>query len=103
MVAAAACNFSISFVLLVLILFQVGNVEQAINSPTGQLYIMILLNATYSVSGTAVLGAYNVLVLIFCATNVVIISSRRLSSFERDRGVSFFFWLSQVSSDTRRG
>lgn len=99
MIAAAACNFSIGFVLLVLILFRVGDVEQVIASPTGQPYIAILLSATRSVPGTAVLVAYIILALVFCATNVVTTSSRQLFSFARDRGVPFSSWLSRVSSD----
>ena len=46
MVAAAGVNFSIGFVLLVLILFRAGDVEAAINSPTGQPWIAIVLKAT---------------------------------------------------------
>lgn len=98
MVIAAATNFSIGFVLLVLILFRAGDVDAAINSPTGQPYIAILLNATGSVAGTSVLVAYIILALIFCSTNVVTTSSRQLFSFARDRGLPFSGWLSQVSS-----
>lgn len=98
MVGAAACNFTIGFILLVIILFRLGDVDAAIASPTGQSYIAVLLNATQSVPGTAVLVAYIVLALIFCATNVVTTSSRQLFSFARDRGVPFSAWLSQVSS-----
>lgn len=98
MVIAAATNFSIGFILLVLILFRAGDVDAAIESPTGQPYIAILLNATGSGAGTSVLVAYIILALIFCSTNVVTTSSRQLFSFARDRGVPFSGWLSQVSS-----
>ena len=97
MVAAAASNFAIGFALLVLILYRAGDIQVAVNSPTGQPYIEILLNATKSVSGTAVLVAYIILALIFCATNVVTTSSRQLFSFARDHGVPFSQWLSQIS------
>ncbi|KAK5132716.1 hypothetical protein LTR08_008682 [Meristemomyces frigidus] len=97
MVAAAASNFAIGFALLVLILYRAGDIQAAVDSPTGQPYIEILLNATKSVPGTAVLVAYIVLALIFCATNVVTTSSRQLFSFARDGGVPFSHSLSQVS------
>lgn len=42
--------------MLILLLFRAGNIEAAINSPTGQPYIGIILNATGSVAGTAVMG-----------------------------------------------
>ncbi|KAK5164739.1 uncharacterized protein LTR77_009402 [Saxophila tyrrhenica] len=82
MVAAAGINFSIGFVLLVLILFRVGDVQAAIGAPTGQPYIAILLDATGSVDGTSILIAYIIVALIFCSTNVVTTSSRQLFSFE---------------------
>ncbi|KAK5705172.1 hypothetical protein LTR97_002289 [Elasticomyces elasticus] len=100
MVAAAASNFAIGFALLVLILYRAGDIDAAVNSPTGQPYIEILLNATQSRKGTAVLVAYIVLALIFCATNVVTTSSRQLFSFARDHGVPFSHQLSQVSEGT---
>ena len=97
MVGAAATNFTIGFVLLIVVLFRAGDFHDVIASPTGQPYIAILLNATKSVPGTAVLVAYMTLALLFCATNVVTTSSRQLFSFARDSGVPFSQSLSKVS------
>ncbi|KAK3691335.1 hypothetical protein LTR37_018696 [Vermiconidia calcicola] len=97
MVGAAAINFTIGFVLLIVVLFRAGDFHDAIASPTGQPYIAILLNATQSVPGTAVLVAYMTLALLFCATNVVTTSSRQLFSFARDSGVPFSRSLATVS------
>ena len=97
MVGAAACNFTIGFVLLIVVLFRAGDVDAAISSPTGQPYIAIILNATQSVSGTAVLVAYMTMALLFCATNVVTTSSRQLFSFARDGGVPFSRYVAKVS------
>jgi choline transport protein len=81
MVAAAATNFTIGFALLILILYRAGDIQAAIESPTGQPYIAILLDCTKSVSGTAILVVYMAFALLFCATNVVTTSSRQLFSF----------------------
>ncbi|KAK3703702.1 hypothetical protein LTR37_014280 [Vermiconidia calcicola] len=97
MIGAAAINFTIGFVLLIVVLFRAGDFHDAIASPTGQPYIAILLNATQSVPGTAVLVAYMTLALLFCATNVVTTSSRQLFSFARDSGVPFSRALATVS------
>ncbi|KAK3113093.1 hypothetical protein LTR53_009941 [Teratosphaeriaceae sp. CCFEE 6253] len=97
MVAAAASNFAIGFALLIMILYRAGDIDAAINSPTGQPYIEILLNATGSVAGTSVLVAYITLALIFCATNIVTTSSRQLFAFARDRGVPYSSALARVS------
>lgn len=100
MIAAAASNFAIAFALLIVILYRAGDIQAAVDSPTGQPYIEILLNATKSVPGTAVLVSYIVIALVVCATNVVTTSSRQLFSFARDHGVPFSHSLSQVSERT---
>ncbi|KAK5128107.1 hypothetical protein LTR08_004199 [Meristemomyces frigidus] len=97
MVGSAAFNFTISFLLLLVVLFRAGDVSAAIDSPTGQPYIAILLNATGSTAGTAVLVAYIILALIFCATNMVTTSSRQLFAFARDGGMPYSNWLSKIS------
>ena len=97
MVGAAAFNFTISFLMLLVILFRAGDITEALESPTGQPYIAIILNATGSTAGTAVLVAYIVLALMFCATNMVTTSSRQLFSFARDGGMPYSAWLSKVS------
>ncbi|KAK3613875.1 hypothetical protein LTR22_027980 [Elasticomyces elasticus] len=97
MVSAAVSNFTLGFALLIMILYHAGDIQAAIDSPTGQPYIAILLNATGSVTGTAILVGYIVLALLFCATNLVTTSSRQLFSFARDQGVPFWKYLSQVS------
>jgi choline transport protein len=96
MVGAAAMNFSIGFLMLITLLFRAGNIQDAIDSPTGQPYIEILLNATGSVAGTAVMVAYIILALMFCAINMVTTSSRQLYSFARDGGLPFAKTLSKV-------
>lgn len=96
MVGAAALNFTIGFLMLITLLFRAGSISDAINSPTGQPYIEILLNATGSVAGTAVMVAYVILALMFCAINMVTTSSRQLYSFARDGGLPFAKTLSKV-------
>jgi len=101
MVGAAVMNFSASFLLLLVVLFRAGDIAEAIASPTGQPYIAILLNATQSTAGTAVMVAYIIFALIFCATNMVTTSSRQLFSFARDNGLPYSAWLAKVSPERR--
>ena len=96
MVGAAALNFSISFLMLITVLFRAGDIESAIKSRTGQPYIEILYNATGSTTGTALMVSYIILSLVFCAVNMVTTSSRQLYSFARDGGVPFSQTLSKV-------
>lgn len=101
MVGAASLNFTISFLLLLIVLFRAGAITEAINSPTGQPYIAILLNATRSTTGTAFMVAYIIFALIFCATNMVTTSSRQLFAFARDNGLPYSQWLAKVSPERR--
>lgn len=101
MVAAAVMNFTASFLMLLVVLFRAGNIEDALTSPTGQPYIEILLNATGSIPATAVMVFWIVLSLIFCAINMVTTSSRQLWAFSRDQGMPFSASLSKVSADHR--
>jgi choline transport protein len=101
MISAAAGNFTASVLLLLVVLFRAGDISEAIESPTGQPYIAILLNATQSTAGTAVMVAYIVFALIFCATNMVTTSSRQLYSFARDNGLPYSAWLAKVSPQRR--
>jgi choline transport protein len=101
MVGAAVMNFSASFLLLLVVLFRAGDIAEAIASPTGQPYIAILLNATQSTAGNAVMVAYIIFALIFCATNMVTTSSRQLFSFARDNGLPYSAWLAKVSPKRR--
>lgn len=96
MVGAALVNFTLGFILLIVALYRVGDVDAAIRSPTGQPYVAIILDATGSVPGTAILVGYMSLALWFCATNVVTTSSRQLYSFARDGGVPFSRYVAGV-------
>lgn len=98
MVGAAAVNFSISFLMLLTVLFRAGDIDAALNSRTGQPYIEILLNTTGSTAGTAVMVAYITLSLMFCAVNIATTGSRQLFSFARDKGLPFSRFLSKVST-----
>lgn len=97
MIGSAALNFSISFLMLLTVLFRAGDIEAALKSKTGQPYIEILYSATGSKAGTAIMVAYIILALIFCAVNMVTTSSRQLYSFARDGGVPFSKFFSKVS------
>ncbi|KAJ9626912.1 hypothetical protein H2203_003369 [Taxawa tesnikishii (nom. ined.)] len=71
MIFSAFLNFSISFGMLLAILYRSGDLAQALESPTGQPYIQILYNVTGSRSATGVMVAYIILSLMFCAINMV--------------------------------
>lgn len=81
---------------IVTLVLCLGNLDNAINSPTGQPYVEVLLNATGSRGATITLTTVMLALLISCAVNTVTTSSRQLWSFARDGGPPFSAWLARV-------
>ncbi len=81
---------------IVTLVLCLGNLDNAINSPTGQPYVEVLLNATQSRGAAVTLTTVMLILLISCAVNTVTTSSRQLWSFARDGGPPFSAWLARV-------
>jgi len=86
----------ITNLMIVTLVFCLGNLDDAINSATGQPYVQVLLNATQSTGATIALTVVMLILLISCAVNTATTSSRQLWSFARDGGPPFSTWLSRV-------
>ncbi|KAI4244080.1 MAG: hypothetical protein LQ352_006918 [Teloschistes flavicans] len=114
MIATAVMNYVLGFVTIslavhlisryqrstdfriVTLVFCLGNLDSATNSPTGQPYVEVLLNATQSTGATIALVTVMLVLLITCAVNTVTTSSRQLWSFARDGGPPCSAWLARV-------
>lgn len=96
MVATALTNYILGFIMLVTLVFCIGDLDTALESPTEQPYVEILLNATQSKSATLALTSIIFILLVACAVNNVTSSSRQLWSFARDGGLPFSDWLAHV-------
>lgn len=59
-------------------MFCLGDFDSILNTPTGQPYIGILLNATKSVRATKVLTVVILITQMACAVNLLTTSSRQL-------------------------
>lgn len=91
-------NGSLGFAMLLTTLFSLGNIEKALNSPTGFPFLEIFLQATDSVGGTATMGAIVTTMGICTSVGMLAASSRQLWSFARDRGVPGWRLWSQVTN-----
>jgi choline transport protein len=96
MIWTAVSNSVLGFLMLVTFCVCLGDVESAINSPTGQPHIQILYNATQSVGGASALASITTIMAIFGCVNNVATCSRQLFAFARDNGVPFAAFLSHV-------
>lgn len=96
MVAAAGLNYIISAVMLITLMFCLGNYDEVVNSPIGQPYIQVVLNATKSPAATIVLTTVVLILSIASFINGLATISRQLWSFARDGALPFSGWLSYV-------
>ncbi|KAK3176011.1 hypothetical protein OEA41_007333 [Lepraria neglecta] len=91
-------NIPMTFGLLIAYLFCIGDVSDAISSPTGYPFIYVFQNATGSVAGTTGLTVVILLLLIVIAISSYASTSRQLFAFARDNGMPFSNWLARVGA-----
>ncbi|KAF7588880.1 hypothetical protein BBP40_005065 [Aspergillus hancockii] len=93
-------NGSFGFAMLLALLFCLGDIDKALNDPTGLPFIGIFLQATASIPGTAVMASI-IIVMCFCTSVGMLASaSRQFWSFSRDRGIPGWKVWSQVTTRT---
>jgi amino acid transporter len=90
-------NVPFTFGLLLTYLFCIGDVTQAIASPTGFPFIYVFQNATGTVGGTTGMTIVILLLLIMITISSMASTSRQTFAFARDNGLPFSKWLGHVS------
>ncbi|MCJ1293485.1 hypothetical protein MMC34_005040 [Xylographa carneopallida] len=93
-------NGIVGLSMFIAILFCIGDLDAAVNSDFIYPFIEVLLQATRSVAGTAVIIAILIIVDLGLVIGVVAASSRMLWSFARDRGVPGWRQISKLDSRT---
>ncbi|CAI7578757.1 unnamed protein product [Penicillium manginii] len=89
-------NGSLGFGMLIAMLFCLGDIEAALDSPTGYPFMSIFLQATRSVAGTAIMGSIITTMGISTSVGMLATTSRQFWSFARDRGIPGWRLWSQV-------
>lgn len=97
MLSYAALNYTLGFVMLLVFLFVLGDIDTVLNSPTGQPWIEVIWNATRSFGGTIAMVAIVAFFFLFASVNTNTTSSRQLFAFARDGGLPYSSWISRVS------
>ena len=94
-------NGVLGFGMIIAVLFCLGDLESALQTPTGYPYIEIFYQATGSLAGSAIMTSI-IIALSLCATvGIMASASRMLWSFARDNGLPFSRWLSSVNLKVR--
>uniref|UniRef100_A0A093VBU4 Choline transport protein n=2 Tax=Talaromyces marneffei PM1 TaxID=1077442 RepID=A0A093VBU4_TALMA len=90
-------NGVLGFAMLLASLFCLGNLDDAIASPTGYPFMAIFLQATGSVAGATTMASIVGVMAICATTGMLATASRMFWAFSRDRGVPGWRLWSQVS------
>ncbi|KAH1273596.1 hypothetical protein KXW98_001029 [Aspergillus fumigatus] len=93
-------NGSLGFGMLLALLFCLGDINEALESPTGYPFMHIFYKGTGSLGGAATMASIVIVVCICSATGMMAATSRQFWSFSRDRGVPGWRLWSRVSPTT---
>lgn len=96
MVWSFVLNIPMTFGLLITYLFCIGNLEEAIASPTGFPFIYVFQNALGTTGGATALTAVILLLIVMITISSLASTSRQTFAFARDNGLPFSNWLAQV-------
>lgn len=96
MVFAALANYALGFATTVSFMFNLGDLEEDLNHPSGQPWVAVIRRITGSQAATIVLLIVMIIIYLFCAVNQVTTSSRQIFAFARDKGLPFHGFLSKV-------
>lgn len=89
-------NGVLGLAMLIAILFCIGDVETALESPTKFPFIEIFAQATRSNGGATAMTTFIIFMAIFCTIAILASASRMMWAFARDKGLPGSAILSRV-------
>lgn len=101
LMTSIALNGALGFAMLFAILFCIGDIHNALDSPTGFPFIEIFTQATRSVHGATAMTALVLSLMIFATIAVLAAASRQMWAFARDRGVPGSRFIGRVEPRTK--
>ena len=93
-------NGSMGFGLAITLLFCLGDIDAALETPTGFPFIEIFYQAVQSVPAALLMTAVVLTLALFSTVGTVASASRQLWSFSRDRAVPGWRYIQRVNSKT---
>ncbi|KAK0261593.1 hypothetical protein LTR35_017846 [Friedmanniomyces endolithicus] len=94
---AFALNGALAFLMLITVIFTLGDINSLIASTTGYPFIQLFFNATRSRAATNAMVFLVIFSLTNCAISETATASRQIWSFARDNGLPGSTWLSKAS------
>ena len=96
-VATIIINGILGLALLIALLFCLGNIDAALNTPTGYPFIEIFAQATNSNTGATVMSSLILFLVAAGSSATMATASRLLWALARDNGVPFSGYIKRVS------
>lgn len=100
-ITSMCVNGAVGFVMMITLLFCLGDVDTVLETATGYPFIQIFYDAVNDYAGATVMGAVVLALTWACATGIITTASRMVWSFARDRGTPFSSALSRVSGNKK--
>lgn len=93
-------NGALGFVVLLVTLFSLNDVDKALNTPTGYPYMQVFLDSTGSVAGATTMASIITIMAFSANIGILATASRMCWSFCRDRGLPGWQLLQHVRSSS---
>lgn len=93
-------NGALGFVVLLVTLFSLNDVDKALNTPTGYPYMQVFLDSTGSVAGATTMASIITIMAFSANIGILATASRMCWSFCRDRGLPGWQFLQHVRSSS---
>jgi amino acid transporter len=97
MVATLVVNGAMGFGMLLTFVYCLGDIDEAVNTPTGYPFIEVFSSGVKSTRGATAMTSIMIILSCFCCITNVASSSRQLFAFARDHGVPFSKFFAYVS------
>ncbi|KAH7123194.1 amino acid/polyamine transporter I [Dactylonectria macrodidyma] len=101
MVGCVVVNGALGFAFLITLLFCMGDIASALNTPTGFPIIQVFYNITRSLAATNTLAAAVTIMAIISTIPLITSAARVMWAFARDQGLPFSGFVSRV--ERKRG
>lgn len=98
---AMLINGAVGFIMMITILYCLGDVKSVLDTDTGFPFIQIFANSVRNTAGATVMTVVVLLLTWACAMGITTTASRMVWSFARDNGLPASKFLSKVSKRTR--
>ena len=93
---SVAPNACLGILVISTLAFCSGDIEEVLQTRTGEPFVQIFYNATGSKAAASVMVTIVIILLISCCFSEVATASRQLWSFARDKGLPASTWLEKV-------